>query len=155
MIFLQITEELTVKIALPAKKSPGIFWNYDLENLEISWNFIKKYPNNSHTTITPRSIWEFQLIFYVAIEKKCTWMYWNMNYHVLEYTGNLKLYSTGKLKMYWKMYWNVLEFHYPFCVATLYLFSLIVDTESWIVVFALRWDHEGGDLITTWVVTVT
>ena len=24
-IFLQITEELTVKIALPAKKSPGIF----------------------------------------------------------------------------------------------------------------------------------
>ena len=45
-IFLKITEELTVKIAHPAKKSPGIFWNYDLENLEISWDFIKKYPNN-------------------------------------------------------------------------------------------------------------
>ena len=46
-------------------------------------------------------------------------MYWNMNYHVLEYTGNSKLYSTGKMKMYLKMYWNVLEFHFPFCVATL------------------------------------
>ena len=50
-IFLQITEELTVKIALPAKKSPGIFWNYDLENLEISWDFIKKYPNNPDSLI--------------------------------------------------------------------------------------------------------
>ena len=41
-------------------------------------------------------------------------MYWNLNYQVVECTGILEVYSTGKVKMYWKMYWNVLEFHFPF-----------------------------------------
>ena len=41
-------------------------------------------------------------------------MYWNLNYQVVEYTGISEVYSTGKVKMYWKMYWNVLEFHFPF-----------------------------------------
>ena len=32
--------------SFPAKKSPGIFRKYSLENLEISWDFVWKYPDN-------------------------------------------------------------------------------------------------------------
>ena len=44
---------------------------------------------------------------------KCTGMYWNLKYH-----------NTGKIKLYWKMYWNVLEFLFQIWLATLYYYLL-------------------------------
>ena len=42
-----------------AKKTPGIFWFYDLENLEISWDFFWKSPYN-HVTIIGTVLDHFQ-----------------------------------------------------------------------------------------------